>query len=130
MYEYGIKTANSIRNTAAVVLANLTSARALRSMDAPAFLFEGNRFRRRQHARTPAPMLIRAITRMAQVKPILGARYRMTRGNTIPPIPPAVHASPVAKARRLQNQCPIAARLGLKRRDAEIPPRTPNESRN
>jgi hypothetical protein len=47
----------------------------------------------------------------------------------MPPIPPALHAKPVAKARRLQNQCPMADRLGLNSKDADMPPRTPKERR-
>jgi hypothetical protein len=54
----------------------------------------------------------------------------MMSEKTIPPIPPAEHATPVAKARRLQNQWPMADRLGVKMSDEDIPPKTPKERRN
>jgi hypothetical protein len=54
----------------------------------------------------------------------------MMSGKTTPPTPPAVQATPVANARLFENQCPTAAMLGLNRRDAEMPPRTPKVSRN
>lgn len=47
----------------------------------------------------------------------------------MPPMPPAVHAMPVAKPWRLQNQWPIVETLGVKRQHAERPPRTPKERR-
>lgn len=99
-------------------------------MDTLAFLFAGMRFRRKILAIIKRPVEIKAITRIAQGKPMRGARYKMMRENATPPSPPAVHARPVAKARRLQNQWPIADKLGLKSKEAEIPPKTPKERRN
>ena len=67
--------------------------------------------------------------RTAHGNPIDGARYMIISGKMQPPMPPAVHAMPVARPRLLLNQCPMAETLGLKSIDAEMPPSTPNESR-
>lgn len=48
----------------------------------------------------------------------------------MPPIPPAVHAMPVASARRFKNQWPIVAMAGVNWHDAEIPPNKPKVRRN
>jgi len=70
------------------------------------------------------------IIRIVQGKPMAGARYGVINENMIPPIPPAVQAMPVARPCRLENQCPIVETLGVKRKQAERPPRTPKDSRN
>lgn len=72
---------------------------------------------------------MKAMTRMAQGKPMRGARYWMMRENAMPPSPPAVQAIPVARARLLQNQWPMAVSAGLKRSDELMPPQTPKERR-
>jgi hypothetical protein len=59
-----------------------------------------------------------------------GARYRIVSGKIIPPIPPAVHAMPVANPRFSENQCPIAETLGVNSKDADRPPRTPKDRKN
>ena len=73
---------------------------------------------------------MKPIIRIVQGKPMMGARYSVIRVNMIPPIPPAVQAMPVARPCRLENQCPIVETLGVKRKHAERPPRTPKDSRN
>lgn len=78
-----------------------------------------------QQTREMKPMI-----RIVQGKPMTGARYSVIRENTIPPIPPAVQAMPVARPCRLENQWPIVETLGVKRKQAERPPRTPKDSRN
>ena len=73
---------------------------------------------------------MKAIMRIVQGKPMTGARYSVISENMIPPIPPAVQAMPVASPCRFENQCPIVETLGVNRKHAERPPRTPKDSRN
>jgi hypothetical protein len=74
--------------------------------------------------------LINPMIRIAQGKPRLSARLEIKTGKIIPPMPPAVAAMPVARARRLRNQWDMQATLGVKTIDEEIPPRTLNPSIN
>lgn len=113
-----------MRNMAIVVAQNRMSFRDKILTDAPAFLLFGNRLRRVRQATLRKPAQTKAMVRIAQGKPTFGARYKIMRGKMMPPMPPAVHAMPVANARRRSNQWPMAARLGLKRRDADAPPTT------
>jgi hypothetical protein len=99
-------------------------------MDVLIATLRGSLWRNKKHAAIPRTPQIKAVIRIDQAKPILGVRYNIMRGKATPPRPPAVHAMPVANARRLQNQCPITATLGLKSRDAEVPPSTPKDSKN
>lgn len=78
-----------------------------------------------QQASETKPMI-----RIVQGKPMIGARYRMISENMIPPMPPAVQAMPVARPCLLENQWPIVETLGVKRKQAERPPRTPKDNRN
>ena len=78
-----------------------------------------------QQASEMKPMM-----RIVQGKPMTGARYRVISENMIPPIPPAVQAMPVARPCLFENQCPIVETLGVNRKQAERPPRTPNDNRN
>lgn len=78
----------------------------------------------------PAAIQTNPMTRIDHAKPMLGVRYIIMRGNTTPPVPPAVHAMPVARALRFENQCPMAEMLGLKSIDADMPPRTPKDNKN
>ena len=78
-----------------------------------------------QQASEMKPMI-----RIVQGKPMIGARYRMISENMIPPMPPAVQAMPVARPCLLENQWPIVETLGVKRKQAERPPRTPKDNRN
>jgi hypothetical protein len=48
----------------------------------------------------------------------------------MPPMPPAVDASPVAKPRLALNQWPTAAMHGVKVSDVPRPPRMPNDRMN
>lgn len=68
--------------------------------------------------------------RTDQPNPTRGSAYRMTSGKTMPPVPPAVQTTPVASARRLPNHWPVVAMQGLKRSEAERPPRTENVRKN
>lgn len=76
------------------------------------------------------PKDMKPMIRIVQPNPMTGAQERIMREKTIPPIPPAVHAMPVARPCRLQNQWPIVDTLGVKRRHADKPPRKPNDKRN
>ena len=78
-----------------------------------------------QQASEMKPMM-----RIVQGKPMTGAKYSVISENTIPPVPPAVQAMPVARPCLLENQWPIVETLGVKRKQAERPPRTPKDSRN
>ena len=62
--------------------------------------------------------------RIAHGNPILGAANSIIRGNITPPSPPAVQAMPVAKPRRMLNQCPTHETAGVNNVQAESPPRT------
>ena len=94
-------------------VAYLRSFRALISIDEPAHLFDGSRLRTSRQARSPCSAHRRAMTLIAQPKPIPGARYSMTRGNQTPPTPPAVQAMHAASPRLLRNQCPMTVTQGL-----------------
>lgn len=124
-----MKTANSTRKTAAVVAANLGSISARRSTPTPVFLFGGSRFRIRKYAMTQNSAQTRPTAHTAYRNPADSASHRIISGRMQPPVPPAVHAMPVARPCRLLNQCPMAETLGFKSIDAEMPPRMPNESR-
>lgn len=78
-----------------------------------------------QQAREMKPMI-----RIVHGKPMTGAKYSVISENMIPPVPPAVQAMPVARPCRLENQCPIVETLGVNRKQADRPPKTPKDSRN
>jgi hypothetical protein len=61
-----------------------------------AFKLPGNLVFRRKQARAHISAEIKAMMRIAQANPILGAAKRMIKGKITPPIPPAVQAMPVA----------------------------------
>ena len=103
-YVYGIKTANSTRNIATTVTEKLTSLKSPKSMYNFGLAMGGIRFRRKILAMMRRPSDRNAITLIAQGKPMRGVRYRIMSEKMMPPIPPAEQATPVAKARRLQNQ--------------------------
>lgn len=92
----GMKTANSTRKMAAVVVAYLISLRALKSMEAPAVSLRGSRVFMRRQASVQRMAHKSAIMRMAHGNPILGAANSIIMGNITPPSPPAVQAMPVA----------------------------------
>ena len=73
---------------------------------------------------------MKAIVRIVQGKPMTGAKYRVMSENMIPPVPPAVQAMPVARPCLLENQWPIVETLGVNKRQAESPPKTPKDSKN
>jgi hypothetical protein len=91
-----MKTANSTKKTAAVVEAYLGSFKARKSIEAPALIFAGILVFRRMLETVHKTRQSTAMIRIAQGKPILGVVKRIIRGKITPPIPPAVHAIPVA----------------------------------
>ena len=78
-----------------------------------------------QQASEMKPMI-----RIVQGKPMTGAKYNVINENMIPPMPPAVHAMPVARPCLLENQWPIVETLGVNRKQADRPPSTPKDSKN
>lgn len=66
---------------------------------------------------------MKPITRIAQGKPMLLLRLPTRRGKTMPPMPPAVLAKPVARARRCMNQWLMHAKLGVNIKEEETPPK-------
>jgi hypothetical protein len=96
MYVIGMKTANSTKKTAVVVEAYLTSLKAPKSIVVPAFELPGNLVLRSKQAIAQISAERKAIMPIAHGNPILGAAKRMIKGKITPPIPPAVHAMPVA----------------------------------
>lgn len=76
------------------------------------------------------PREMKPMIRIVQEKPMTGARYSVISENMIPPMPPAVQAMPVARPCLLENQWPTVETLGVKRKHADTPPRTPKDSKN
>lgn len=130
MYVRGIKSENSTRKTPMVVNRNGICRKMRKSGWAVAFLAGGRRDRTRVMPTRPHTRHIRARTRVAQPKPMRSNKAVSMRGKMMPPIPPAVDASPVAKPRLALNQWPTAAMHGVKVSDVPRPPRTPNDRMN
>lgn len=61
---------------------------------------------------------------VAHANPTVGNSFWSINGNMIPPIEPAVIATPVAFPRLARNQCPIEAMQGVLMRQPPIPFRT------
>lgn len=74
----------------------MTSLKALKSTVLPAFGLPGNLALRRKQAAAHISAESKAMMRIAQGNPILGAAKRMIKGKITPPIPPAVQAMRVA----------------------------------
>jgi hypothetical protein len=109
---------------------NLGSASTFKSIAALAFLFGKRCFFRSRQVPNNAVAQINLTVLITQGKPTRGAIKMIITGKTTPPTPPTVHTMLVARAYLLENQCPTAVMLGLKRREAEQPPKTLNVSRN
>lgn len=97
-------------------------------MTAPLFMFAGRRVRMVEMASRHRIVQMTPMSCSEWSKPILSSSCRMIMGNRIPPMPPAVRARLVARARRCMNQCPTETIAGVNMREQEKPPRIPQSS--
>lgn len=119
-----------MRTIAAVNRAKRNSFKALMSTVPFCTEFKGSLVLKSATLREQKNALINPIIRIVQGKPRRSMRLDIKTGKIIPPIPPAVAATPVARARRRRNQWAMQATLGVKTIEEEIPPRTLNPNMN
>src|SRR6478735_525206 len=110
MYVNGTKSPHSIKKIPHAENVNFMSLKMLRSGQTEDTLFDrGRRERMQSVAGTVSPRMMKPRIRVVHAKPTLGRSFCRKMGNMIPPIDPAVIATPVARPRFWSNQWAIDA---------------------